>query len=75
MQFAECLPSLGCHSIFDQGSSAIFSCALTVNVTDLLFLRQCLVGLQSSTETSISGTSPQLPLCLEVSQYVYWRMT
>ncbi len=32
------LPSLGCHSIFDQRSSAYFSCASTVNVIGLLFL-------------------------------------
>ena len=31
--------------------------------------------LSPSTETSISGTSPHLPICLIVSQYVYWRMT
>ncbi len=36
----------------------------------LLFLRQCLLMLMPLTETSISGTSRKLPLCLQVSQYV-----
>jgi hypothetical protein len=67
------LPSLGCHSC-DRGSSAFFSCALNVNVIGLLFLRQCLCMLTPSTETSISGTSRKLMICLTVSQYVYWRM-
>jgi hypothetical protein len=70
----ERLPSLGCHSIY-QGSSAFFACALTVNVIGLLFLRQCFVRRSPSTETSISGTSLQLPICRQVSQNVYWRMT
>ena len=67
----------GLCEYFDQGSSAFFSCALTVNVIGLLFLRQCLdrLTLPPSTETSISGMSRKLPLCLIVSQYVYWRMT
>jgi hypothetical protein len=46
---------------FDQGTSAFFSCALTVNVIGLLFLRQCFPRLSLSTETSISGTLPKLP--------------
>ena len=62
----------------DQGSSAFFSCALTVNVIGLLFglifLRQCFIKLSPSTETLINGTSPKLLICLIVSQYVYWRM-
>ena len=49
------------------GSSTFFSCALTVNVIGLLFLRQCFIRLPSSTETSSSGTSPQLPIWLIVS--------
>jgi hypothetical protein len=53
----------------DQGSSAFFSCAQTVNVIGLLFLRQCFIRLLASTETSISGTSRKLPLCGKVSQY------
>ncbi len=28
--------------------------------------------LRSSTETSVSGTSPKLPLCKQVSEYVYF---
>ncbi len=47
----------GLSQYFDQGSSAYFSCALTVNEISLLFLRQCFMGLPPSTETSISGTS------------------
>ncbi len=39
------------------------------------FLRQCLILLPPSTESSISGTSRKLPICEIVSQYVYWRMT
>jgi hypothetical protein len=46
-----------------------FSCTLTVNVIGLLFLRQCLHMLPSSTETSISGTSRKLPTWMAVSQY------
>jgi hypothetical protein len=57
----------------DQGSSAFFSCALTVDVIGLLFLRQCFIRLPSSTETSISGMSRKLLICNLVSQYVYWR--
>ncbi len=65
------LPSLGYHSILIRVlPSAFFSCALTVNLTDLLFLRQCFIRLTTSTETSVSGTLRQLPICLEVSQYV-----
>jgi hypothetical protein len=52
----------GLFEYLDEGSSAFFSCALTVNVIGLLFLRQCLWGLPPSTETSISGTSRKLPL-------------
>ncbi len=38
-----CVPSLGCHSILIRVlPSAFFSCALTVNVIDLLYLPQCL---------------------------------
>jgi hypothetical protein len=56
--FKNVLPSLGCHSIVIRvRPSAIFSCALTVHVIDLLFLRQCLPLHTPSTETSISGTS------------------
>jgi hypothetical protein len=54
----------------DQGSSAFFSCALTVNEIGLLFLRQCFGMLPPSTETSISGTSRKLPLCEKVSSDV-----
>jgi hypothetical protein len=61
----------GLSQYFDQGSSAFFSCALNVNVIGLLFLRQCLVGLPPSTETSISGMSRKLPLFKVVSQYVW----
>ena len=49
------------------GSSTFFSCALTVNVIGLLFLLQCFIRLPSSTETSVSGTSRKLPLCMQVS--------
>jgi hypothetical protein len=42
--------------------SAFLFCVLTVNVIGLIFLQQCFVGLLSSTETSISGTSRKLPL-------------
>jgi hypothetical protein len=48
---------------------------LTVNVIGLLFLRQCFIRLPSSTETSISGTSPMSIQWIKVSQYVFWRMT
>jgi hypothetical protein len=60
----------GLSQYCDQGSSAFFSCALTVNVIGLLFLRQCFGVLPPSTQTSISGTSRKLPLCNLVSQYV-----
>jgi hypothetical protein len=73
MYFEECfLPSLGCLSILIRALSfsAFFSCALTVDVIGLLFLRQCFVLLSPSTETSSSGTSRKLPICTEVSQYV-----
>jgi hypothetical protein len=50
--------------------SPFFSSALTVNVIGLFFLRQCFTRLPISTETSISGTSRKLPLCIGVSQYV-----
>ncbi len=66
---------LSCFEYIDQGSSAFFSCALTVNVIGLLFLRQCFIVLHPSMETSVSGTSRKLPLCGRVSQYVYWRRT
>jgi hypothetical protein len=33
------------------------------------------MSLTNSTETSVSGMSPKLPICLEVSEYVNWRMT
>ncbi len=70
------LSSLGCHSILIRVlPSVIFSCASTVNEFDLLFLRQCLIMPPPSTETSISGTSPELRICLIVSQYSYWRKT
>jgi hypothetical protein len=69
MLFEECSPSLGCHSILNQGSSAFFSCALTVNIFGLLFLRQRLPMLPPSMETSISGMSRKLPLCMIVSQF------
>jgi hypothetical protein len=65
----------GLFEYFDQGSSASFSCALAVNVIGLLFLRQCFMLLLPSTETLIIGTSRKLPLCIIVSQYVWWRMT
>ncbi len=62
----------GLSHYFDQGSSACFPCALTVkNIICVLFLLQCFLLLSPSTETSISGTSPKLPLCEVVSQYVY----
>jgi hypothetical protein len=65
----------GLFEYFDQGSSANFSCALTVNVICLLFLQQCFERLLNSTETSVSGTSRKLPICLVVSQYAYLRLT
>ncbi len=66
-----CLPSLRCWSILIRVlPSAFVSCALTVNVIGLLFLRQCFMMLSPSTETSVSGTS-----CQKVSQYLNWRMT
>jgi hypothetical protein len=72
--FEECLPSLGCHCNFDQGCSAPFFCALTVNVIGHLFLRQCSILLLPSTATSISGMSRKFSIWTLVSQYVYWRM-
>ncbi len=51
-------------------TSVFFSCALTVNVIGLIYLRQCFILLPPSTETSTSGTSRKLPLCLRVSQCV-----
>jgi hypothetical protein len=86
MQFEECLPSLGCDSFFDQGlgsdscfdqgsSFGLLSNALTLNVIGLLFLRQCLVMLPRSTETSVCGTFRKFPICMQVSQYFWWRMT
>ncbi len=46
------LPSLGCHSSFDQSSSfRLLSCALTDDVIDLFILRQCFGMLTNSTET------------------------
>jgi hypothetical protein len=53
-----CWPSLGCDGIvIGVFFRPFFSCALTVNVIGLFFLRQCFFLLQHSTETSISGTS------------------
>jgi hypothetical protein len=75
MGFNAILFFFGTSQYSDQGSSAFFSCKLTVYVISLLFLRQCFFRLPSSNETSISGMSPQLPLCVQVSQYVYLRMT
>jgi hypothetical protein len=48
------------------GSSAFFSCALTVNLIGPLFLRQRFI-LPPSTEKSISGMSQKLPLWNYVS--------
>ncbi len=59
------------YFLIDQGSSTFISCALTVNVIGLLFLRQCFGRLPPSTETSFSGTSRKLPICLKVSQNPY----
>jgi hypothetical protein len=74
MSFEECFAFfwlIECFDqYFDQGSSAFFSCALTVNVIGLLFLQQCLTMLVASMETSISGTSRKLQICNTVSQYV-----
>ena len=43
---------LGCLSLLIRVlPSAFFSCALAVNIIGLLFLRQCFMGLTSSTET------------------------
>ncbi len=64
----------GLFEYFDQGSSASFSCTLTVNVIGFLFLRQCFYRLPPLTATSISGTSRKWPIWITVSQYVYWRM-
>jgi surface protein len=36
MQFEECFAFIGLFKYFDKGSSAFFSCALTVNVIGLL---------------------------------------
>jgi hypothetical protein len=47
-----------------------FSCALTVNELSLLFLRQCFIRLQYSTETSVCGMSLKLRICRTVSQYI-----
>ncbi len=65
----------GLFKYCDHGSSTFFSYTLTVNVIDLLFLQQCLRRLLPSTETWISGTSPQQPIWRLVSQYVYSRIT
>ena len=64
----------GLFEYFDEGSSAFFSCALTVNVIGLLFLRLCFSS-PPSTETSVSGMLPKLTICRSVSQNVYGRMT
>jgi hypothetical protein len=66
----------GLSQYSDQGSSAFYSCALTVNVIGRHFLHQCFTRLPSSTETSISGTSRELPICNLVSKYengLTWR--
>jgi hypothetical protein len=71
MQFAECFAFFRLFEYFAPGSSAFFSGGLlTVNIMGLLFLRQCFGALKNSTETSISGTSRKLPICLLVSKYV-----
>ncbi len=64
-----------CISLIRVFFFVFFSCALTVNVIGLLFLRQCFVLLPPSTETLINGMSRKLPLWNLVSQYVYRRMT
>ncbi len=65
----------GLSQYFDQGSSAFFSCALTVNVISLLFLQQWITLFRPSMKTSISGTSRKLPICLIVSNNVHRRKT
>ncbi len=47
-----------------------FFCAMTVIVTGLHFLRQCLCLLPNSTETSTSGMSRMFTICNKVIQYV-----
>ncbi len=49
--------------------------ALTLNATCPLFLRQCFVLAPSSMPILASGTSRKLPICMQVSHYVSWRMT
>jgi hypothetical protein len=55
----------GLSQYSDRGSSDSnrqFSCAWTVNVIGLLFLRQCFIRLPPSMENSISGTLPRSPI-------------
>ena len=66
-----CWPSLGCDGIVigvGCSSAPFFPYALTVNVIGLFFLRQCLVLLPPSTETSVSGMSRKWPIWVPVSQ-------
>jgi hypothetical protein len=71
------LPSFGCHRIVIRVlPSAFFSCALTVNVIDLLFLRQCLMGLQSLVRhrfAAIRGTVAQYRTSLRLCQLTFAR--
>ncbi len=66
---------IGLSQYFDRVSCAFFSCTLPVIIIGLFFFWQCFLRLPSSTETSISGTSPLSPIWVIVSQCVYWRMS
>jgi hypothetical protein len=59
----------------DQSSSAIFSCALTVNVFGLLFLRQCLPihKLVHHRFAAIGGTGVQYWINLRLCQLTFAR--
>ncbi len=66
---------VGLSQYFDQGSSfCLLSNALILNVIGFLFLRQCLVLHPPSTETSVCGTFRKLPICMQVSQYVWCEL-
>ena len=67
----------GLSQYVKQGSSAFFSCALTVDVIDLLFLRQCFIRLRMLLHhqlVAIRGTEVRHLISLRLCQVTFARV-
>ena len=67
----------GLSQYIKQGSSAFFSCVLTVDVIGLLFLRQCFIRLRTLLHhqfVAILGTGVQQLISLRLGQFTFARV-